>query len=241
VAPVAARVEAPARSVPGRPGSAPGEPTAPGGPPRRPPAGAVGPAAVTGRDSRPGPLGSSLVASAPAGSAGSVLAAPVPTWSVPAAGGDELPAGPVAGEPGDPVTAPAGSPAGRVRLAPVPARSRPLELSEPSAPSAPARGDRPRARLTRRGRLVLATAGAALAAALLVAVGSAVTQHAPAAAAPSRAPGVIVVRPGDTLWSIALRIAPDRDPRRVVADLRRVNALSTADVQIGQHLRLPTG
>jgi hypothetical protein len=32
-----------------------------------------------------------------------------------------------------------------------------------------------------------------------------------------------VVQPGDTLWTIALRVAPDEDPREVVAALREAN------------------
>lgn len=32
-----------------------------------------------------------------------------------------------------------------------------------------------------------------------------------------------VVQPGDTLWTIALRVAPDDDPREVVAALREAN------------------
>jgi hypothetical protein len=34
---------------------------------------------------------------------------------------------------------------------------------------------------------------------------------------------VYVVQPGDTLWSIAERIAPGDDPRPIVAELRKHN------------------
>ena len=42
------------------------------------------------------------------------------------------------------------------------------------------------------------------------------------AASDARPPVVVtyVVQPGDTLWSIAERIAPDEDPRSVVDELR---------------------
>jgi Tfp pilus assembly protein FimV len=50
---------------------------------------------------------------------------------------------------------------------------------------------------------------------------------------------VYVVQPGDTLWSIAERIAPDRDPRPVVDALRRANG--GPDLQAGDRLRLEVG
>jgi LysM repeat protein len=47
----------------------------------------------------------------------------------------------------------------------------------------------------------------------------------------------VTVRPGDTLWSIASRIAPQRDPRLTVAALEQLNHLDTPAVQAGQVLR----
>src|SRR5436309_405246 len=44
----------------------------------------------------------------------------------------------------------------------------------------------------------------------------------------------VVVGTGDTLWSIAERIAPQADPRDVVADLEQANHLSGATVQAGE-------
>ena len=58
--------------------------------------------------------------------------------------------------------------------------------------------------------LVMAQAGAALGGSTL--------------AAPERSPAVpahTVVRPGDSLWSVAQRLAPGEDPRPVVDDLAR--------------------
>ncbi|BAS27600.1 LysM peptidoglycan-binding domain-containing protein [Limnochorda pilosa] len=52
---------------------------------------------------------------------------------------------------------------------------------------------------------------------------------------------VWVVGPGETLWSIARRVAPQEDPRRVVEAIRRLNGLHTAVLRIGQSLRLPPG
>jgi Tfp pilus assembly protein FimV len=48
-----------------------------------------------------------------------------------------------------------------------------------------------------------------------------------------------VVQPGDTLWSIAARVAPDDDPRAVVDALRAANC--TADLQVGDRLDLDIG
>jgi hypothetical protein len=44
-----------------------------------------------------------------------------------------------------------------------------------------------------------------------------------------------VVQPGDTLWSIARRIAPGRDPRPVVDEMVKANDLRSG-LQAGQEL-----
>jgi hypothetical protein len=46
-----------------------------------------------------------------------------------------------------------------------------------------------------------------------------------------------VVAPGDTLWSIAARIAPGADVRETVDRLVELNG--SAPIAVGQHLRLP--
>ena len=51
----------------------------------------------------------------------------------------------------------------------------------------------------------------------------------------------VVVEPGETLWSVAVRIAPHDDPRLVVADIESVNHLSSASVEPGQVLTVPAG
>jgi LysM domain len=48
-----------------------------------------------------------------------------------------------------------------------------------------------------------------------------------------------VVQPGDTLWSIAVEIAPDRDPRAVVAELRAANG--GPRLEVGDELTLDLG
>ena len=59
---------------------------------------------------------------------------------------------------------------------------------------------------------------------------------APAVAAPPFTGSTYVVQPGDTLWSIAGRVAPDRDPRPVVDELS--HWLGGAPVRPGQPIDL---
>ena len=49
----------------------------------------------------------------------------------------------------------------------------------------------------------------------------------------------VVVGPGETLWSLAGQIAVDGDKRSLVDQIISINSLATADVQIGQELRIP--
>jgi len=93
-------------------------------------------------------------------------------------------------------------------------------------------------RLTRRGRLVTAAATVLIAALTLVGVVSRAGSLRETAPVPASAPAQVVVAPGETLWSIAERIAPDRDPRPVVAGIQRLNDLHTPDVHAGQTLLL---
>jgi LysM domain len=95
-------------------------------------------------------------------------------------------------------------------------------------------------RLTRRGRLVTAAATVLIAALTLVGVVSRAGSLRETAPVPASAPAQVVVAPGETLWSIAVRIAPDRDPRPVVAGIQRLNDLPTPDVHAGQTLLLRT-
>ena len=91
-------------------------------------------------------------------------------------------------------------------------------------------------RLTKRGRVLLL---AALVAVLFGAfsLGRSVSEAAaPSAQTPQR---VVTVQQGDSLWSLAKRVAPDHDPRDVVAQIRDLNDLSSSQLLPGQHLVLP--
>jgi LysM repeat protein len=50
-----------------------------------------------------------------------------------------------------------------------------------------------------------------------------------------------VVRPGDSLWSIATAVAPARDPRLVVDEIRQVNGSGSTRLVPGQVLSVPAG
>jgi len=49
----------------------------------------------------------------------------------------------------------------------------------------------------------------------------------------------VVVGPGETLWSLAGRMAGDGDVRSLIEEIMIVNSLATPDVQAGQTLRIP--
>src|SRR4051812_9718842 len=94
---------------------------------------------------------------------------------------------------------------------------------------------KPSLHLTRRGRLV-----ALLLLLVLVTLAFSVGRVTTTALGAEDGPGQqVVVQQGDTLWSIAERIAPDSDPRAVANDLMAVNGLGSPSLEVGQHLRLP--
>jgi nucleoid-associated protein YgaU len=96
----------------------------------------------------------------------------------------------------------------------------------------------PRLRLTARGRLVVAvlalagTTGVAAVTGLL-------PGSAPGAALHLEGQSSVVVRSGDTLWSIAASVAGEDDVRDVVDRIQRVNGLSGTTLVPGEVLRLP--
>ncbi len=99
---------------------------------------------------------------------------------------------------------------------------------------------RPRLRLTPRGRAVF---GALAAAPLVVGiVFASVTAPASAGNDASSASSFasVTVAPGDSLWSIAERIAPEADPREVVGELKALNGLDDSAVLAGETLAIPS-
>ena len=92
-------------------------------------------------------------------------------------------------------------------------------------------------RLTRRGVVVLAVTVLALGVAVVATAWLSAPGH------PTRSPRPLVgdtvtVRVGDSLWTIATRAAPQRDPRAEVALLQRLNHLEGSALDPGQVLRI---
>lgn len=95
--------------------------------------------------------------------------------------------------------------------------------------------------LTRRGRLVLVGLPIALGVAALILLGAFLTSQAQASEslpAPTSTVEVSVAA-GESLWDLALRYAPDRDPREVVAEMVELNDLRSSVVQAGQSIAVP--
>jgi len=98
-------------------------------------------------------------------------------------------------------------------------------------------------RLTRRGRLVLTATGVlAIGAVSMVLAGAAqATGHSGVPAGPGKAVTKVLVRPGDSLWSLAETYDPHADTRLVVQDIQQLNSMTTDQVQPGQILWVPRG
>jgi LysM repeat protein len=94
-------------------------------------------------------------------------------------------------------------------------------------------------RLNRRGRLARTFVVLSLA----IVLGSLVSAKAGAGTdlAPTQAGSFITVTvaPGDTVWSLANRLAGSGDVRSLVSEIISVNSLASVDVATGQKLRIP--
>ena len=49
----------------------------------------------------------------------------------------------------------------------------------------------------------------------------------------------VTVAPGDTVWSLASRVAPQGDAGALVASIIEINELGNGDVEAGQKIRIP--
>ncbi len=112
----------------------------------------------------------------------------------------------------------------------------PRPLGAPSAPSVPLR-------LTRRGRVVASAVAALLVTVifLLAAAAAQATSHAPSPQAARQNLVQVVVRPGQSLWSVAENADPDQDTRAVIQQIIDLNALNSDVVVAGQQLLVPRG
>ena len=112
-----------------------------------------------------------------------------------------------------------------------------------------ARSGRPRdtpvapLRLTRRGRVVIAIAAALLATmvSLLLAGVAQATNDGPSPRAARQNLVQVIVRPGQSLWSVAESADPDQDTRAVIQQIIDLNSLNGDTVLAGQQLWVPRG
>lgn len=99
-----------------------------------------------------------------------------------------------------------------------------------------------RLRLTARGRRVVVGL-VSLPLAVAIFVGALAGGEALASRSDSAPAGeftTVLVEPGDSLWSIALEVAPSADPRDVVDEIVRLNALGSSSVAAGQRIAIPS-
>ena len=112
-----------------------------------------------------------------------------------------------------------------------------------------ARSGRPRdtpvapLRLTRRGRVVVALAAALLVTmvSLLLAGVAQATNDSPSPRAARENLVQVIVRPGQSLWSVAESADPDQDTRAVIQQIIDLNSLNDETVFAGQQLWVPRG
>jgi len=137
--------------------------------------------------------------------------------------------------------------AGRAGTAPGPRHSAAVRRHGMRARDTRMASRRSTVRLTRRGRIVVATLLTALCLLLVALAWMAITARAQAAdgglpqGAVYRNLSSVVVHPGQTLWSIASQAEPSADARVVMQLIIELNALHGTRVEPGQHLWVPHG
>lgn len=125
--------------------------------------------------------------------------------------------------------------------------SRARVVRSASAPSHRPAGRTRRSRLTRRGRRVLCAAVILLLVAVItplllaVASGAQASSHGLPPSAVRAGMRQVVVKPGQSLWSVALNAEPKADPRVVIQQIMEFNALGSQVVVPGESLWVPRG
>ena len=96
-------------------------------------------------------------------------------------------------------------------------------------------------RLTRRGRIAVAVTTVLLVAvlSLIAAMSAEATNQAPARTAQGLTQ--VIVRPGQSLWSVAENADPGADTRVVIQQIAELNGLTGSAVFAGQRLWVPRG
>ena len=97
----------------------------------------------------------------------------------------------------------------------------------------------PRLRITPRGRFVLGTLAVVPAVAVALFLGLGASGAQASGDSGSATFTYVSIAPGQSLWQLAEQVAPQADPREVVADILALNNLPSGDVQPGQELAIP--
>ena len=111
--------------------------------------------------------------------------------------------------------------------------------SSGSASQLRTRAHAPRLRLTTRGRVVFTMLAVTPLVAIAVFLGLGDGDAAASQVGTVADLQYVSVAPGQSLWQLAEQVAPQADPREVVADILSLNRLESADVQPGQELAIP--
>jgi LysM repeat protein len=107
--------------------------------------------------------------------------------------------------------------------------------SRPTGACAP----QPRLRITRRGRVVLTVLVAVPLAVAAIVGGAGALKADGSVAVRSGQYTYTTVQSGESLWQLAQEVAPNADPRDVVADITNLNGLESGVIQPGQRLAIP--
>ena len=91
--------------------------------------------------------------------------------------------------------------------------------------------------LTPRGRRVFAS----LALLPIVLVFSLTGSHKAVASDSAPKTRAITVAQGDSLWDVAVRVAPNADPRATIWTIQQLNHMQNSDLSFGQSLIVPAG
>ena len=92
-------------------------------------------------------------------------------------------------------------------------------------------------RLTKRGRIVLATIASVVLSVMVVLSGQITADAGSSSGGPAST--TVVVQPGESLWSIAAEVAPTKDPRETIALIRDLNGMQDSTVVPGQSVVVP--
>ena len=116
-----------------------------------------------------------------------------------------------------------------------PAHSASRNLDRPVISGQVLRPAQPGIKLTVRGRRLVAL----LALLPIVAAFLLIGTHSAQAETAMPATAIIKIEAGQTLWDVAVAIAPNEDPRATIWTIKALNGLETSEVQAGQALVVP--